>query len=136
MAADAAAGMVIEPVSRIDHSRLLQTYLHHEGVVHRDLATRNVLLDTQMRARITDFGRKTRRSLSLFLSLSLSLSLSLLLSRSLVFSRSLSLCLSISRPLSLSLSVSRSLGVCSLLSCYIVSLAFSGCRSRIGCYPA
>jgi len=31
-------------------------YLHREGVIHRDLAARNILLDSKMRAKVSDFG--------------------------------------------------------------------------------
>ena len=31
-------------------------YLHNEGVIHRDLAARNILLDSKMRAKVSDFG--------------------------------------------------------------------------------
>lgn len=41
MAKDIAAGM---------------GHLHAEGIVHRDLATRNLLLDENMNVKITDFG--------------------------------------------------------------------------------
>jgi serine/threonine protein kinase len=41
MAVDASAGLV---------------HLHQMGVIHRDIATRNMLIDSQMRCRVCDFG--------------------------------------------------------------------------------
>jgi len=41
MAADASAGLA---------------YLHEMRVIHRDIATRNLLLDSQLRCRVCDFG--------------------------------------------------------------------------------
>jgi serine/threonine protein kinase len=32
------------------------TYLHHSNIIHRDLKSANILLDTQLNPRITDFG--------------------------------------------------------------------------------
>jgi serine/threonine protein kinase len=37
-------------------------YLHHHGVIHRDLKSLNVLLDSEMRPKICDFGLAEVRS--------------------------------------------------------------------------